>query len=32
MGMAWGGEVWRFASRVFLFASATGGWGTIVGG
>ena len=32
MGLARGGEVWRFAVRVFLSASATGGWGTVVGG
>ena len=29
-GLAWGGEVWRLPSRVYLFASATGGWGSIV--
>ena len=32
MGMAWGGDAWRFTVPLLLAASTTGGWGSAVGG
>ena len=30
--LAWGGGAWRLPSRVFLAASAAGGWDTVADG